>query len=86
MVTPVPDEVVDLDATDPGYKADPYPLYAALRTSAPVRRVTLNTMPAWLVTRSTTALGSLPASRAAPNAARTGAHRFPVWRCCVGDY
>ena len=43
--------IVDLDATDPRYKADPYPLYSALRTSAPVRRVTLNTMPAWLVTR-----------------------------------
>jgi cytochrome P450 len=43
--------VVDLDATDPRYKADPYPAYAALRASAPARRITLNTMPAWLVTR-----------------------------------
>ena len=45
------DNVIDLDATDPGYKADPYPVYGALRASAPVRRITLNTMPAWLVTR-----------------------------------
>jgi cytochrome P450 len=45
------DNVVDLDATDPGYKADPYPIYAELRASAPARRITLNTMPAWLVTR-----------------------------------
>jgi cytochrome P450 len=47
----VSDNIVDLDATDPGFKADPYPTYAALRVSAPVRRITLNTMPAWLVTR-----------------------------------
>jgi len=47
----VSDDVVDLDATDAGYKADPYPVYAELRASAPVRRITLNTMPAWLVTR-----------------------------------
>jgi cytochrome P450 len=45
------DNVVDLDATDPAYKADPYPTYTALRASAPARRITLNTMPAWLVTR-----------------------------------
>ncbi len=45
------DDVVNLDATDPGYKADPYPTYSALRASTPARRITLNTMPAWLVTR-----------------------------------
>jgi cytochrome P450 len=45
------DNIVDLDATDPSYKANPYPLYSALRESAPARRITLNTMPAWLVTR-----------------------------------
>jgi len=47
----VSNDIVDLDATDPGYKADPYPIYAELRSSAPVRRITLNGMPAWLVTR-----------------------------------
>jgi cytochrome P450 len=47
----VSDDVVDLNATDPRYKADPYPTYAALRESAPARRIMLNTMPAWLVTR-----------------------------------
>jgi cytochrome P450 len=50
-VPAVPDNVVDLDTTDPRYKADPYPTYAALRASAPACRITLNTMPAWLVTR-----------------------------------
>lgn len=44
------DDVVSLDATDPRYKGDPYRTYAALRESAPVRRIMLNSMPAWLVT------------------------------------
>lgn len=44
-------DVLELDATDQVYKGDPYPLYARLRRSEPVRRVTLNGMPAWLVTR-----------------------------------
>jgi cytochrome P450 len=43
--------VLELDATDQAYKGDPYPLYERLRRSEPVRRVTLNGMPAWLVTR-----------------------------------
>jgi len=43
--------VLDLDAADQAYKGDPYPLYEQLRRSAPVSRVTLNGMPAWLVTR-----------------------------------
>jgi cytochrome P450 len=40
-----------LDATRQAYTSDPYPIYAELRRSAPVRRITLNGMPAWLVTR-----------------------------------
>ena len=47
----VPDDVVHLDATDPNYKGDPYRLYAEFRASAPACRITLNGMPAWLVTR-----------------------------------
>ena len=45
------DSVLDLDAGQPAYKSDPYPVYAELRRSAPVRRITLNGLPAWLVTR-----------------------------------
>ncbi|WP_370942920.1 cytochrome P450 [Amycolatopsis sp. cg5] len=41
-------DVTQLDATDPAYKDDPYRTYAGL---PPVSRVTLNGMPAWLVTR-----------------------------------
>jgi cytochrome P450 len=33
------------------YKADPHPLYARLRESAPAVRVVVNGLPAWLVTR-----------------------------------
>src|SRR5262245_10400754 len=43
--------VLDLDATDQAYKSDPYAVFAWSREHAPVRRVTLNGMPAWLVTR-----------------------------------
>jgi len=50
-VLAVSDDVVHLDANDLGYKVDPYRVYAGLRASAPVRRITLNMMPAWLVTR-----------------------------------
>ena len=44
-------DVLELDATQQAYKGDPYPIYAQLRQSGPVRQVTLNGMPAWLVTR-----------------------------------
>jgi cytochrome P450 len=44
-------EILDLDARQPAYSNDPYPLYAQLRESAPVRRVILGSLPAWLVTR-----------------------------------
>jgi cytochrome P450 len=47
----VSDAALDLDAGQPAYKGDPYPVYADLRRSAPVRRITLNGLPAWLVTR-----------------------------------
>jgi len=47
----VSDAVLDLDAGQPAYKSDPYPVYAELRRSAPVHRITLNGLPAWLVTR-----------------------------------
>jgi cytochrome P450 len=47
----VPDDVLILDASQPAYKSDPHPVYAELRRSAPVRRVILNGVPAWLVTR-----------------------------------
>jgi cytochrome P450 len=43
------DAVVDLDAGQPAFKNDPYPVYAELRRSGPVRRITLNGLPAWLV-------------------------------------
>jgi cytochrome P450 len=45
------DDVLLLDASQPAYKGDPHPIYAELRRSAPVRRVVLNGLPAWLVTR-----------------------------------
>jgi hypothetical protein len=36
------DEIVELNAMDPRYKADPYSLYGALRASPPACRSTLN--------------------------------------------
>ena len=41
-----------VDLFDPAFKADPYPTYSELRSSAPVHRVTLpDGRGAWLITR-----------------------------------
>jgi cytochrome P450 len=39
------------DLAQPRFKANPYPLYARLRTNAPVLRTQFLGRPAWLVTR-----------------------------------
>jgi hypothetical protein len=40
------------DLFDPAFKANPYPTYSELRTSAPVHRITLpDGRGVWLVTR-----------------------------------
>ena len=44
-------DVLDLSTLEPGFGIDPYPTYAQLRDSAPVRRVLLHGLPAWLATR-----------------------------------
>jgi cytochrome P450 len=44
-------DALDLSGLQPGYSTDPYPIYANLRASAPARRVLLNGLPAWLITR-----------------------------------
>lgn len=44
-------EILDLAVLGQAYTQDPYPLYRELRVSAPVRRVLLYGLPAWLVTR-----------------------------------
>jgi cytochrome P450 len=60
---PVPDvagaEVLDLDAFRPAYTEDPHPLLAELRRVAPVRRVSVLGIRAWLVTRYADALEAL---------------------------
>jgi cytochrome P450 len=44
-------DCLDLSSLEPGYTRDPHPIYAQLRADAPVRRVLLHGLPAWLVTR-----------------------------------
>jgi cytochrome P450 len=49
----MPDEtVLDLSSLDPDFTQNPYPSYATWREEAPVRKVILHGLPAWLVTRS----------------------------------
>ena len=41
-----------VDLFDPAFKADPYPTYSELRSSAPVHRITLpDGRGVWLITR-----------------------------------
>jgi cytochrome P450 len=42
---------IDLASWEPGYTADPYPFLARLRAEAPVARVLIHGVHAWLVTR-----------------------------------
>lgn len=44
--------ILDLSSLDPDFTQDPHPRYAAWRAEAPVTRVVLHGLPAWLVTRS----------------------------------
>lgn len=49
----MPDEaILDLSTLDPDFTQDPYPHYAAWRAEAPVRKVVLHGLPAWLATRA----------------------------------
>ncbi len=50
FVGDTPGDVIDLDSLEPGFSADPHPLYAALRRVTPVRRVRVRGLSAWLVT------------------------------------
>jgi hypothetical protein len=50
-----------VDLFDPTFKADPYPTYSELRTSAPVHRITLRTEGVCGWSRATTT--SWPSSR-----------------------
>jgi cytochrome P450 len=43
-------DVLDIDALQPGFSIDPHPLYASLRQLAPVQRVRVRGLAAWLVT------------------------------------
>jgi cytochrome P450 len=42
---------IDMASWEPGYTEDPYPFFAQLRAQAPVTRVVLDGISAWLVTR-----------------------------------
>jgi cytochrome P450 len=44
-------EPLDLETLEPAFSANPYPVYDRLRRSSPVRRVLLQGLPGWLVTR-----------------------------------
>jgi cytochrome P450 len=57
-----------VDLFDPTFKADPYPTYSELRTSAPVHRITLpDGRGVWLVTRYDDVLGVLKDGRFVKN-------------------
>jgi len=80
MLKVVPGQTLDLVSLEPEYTQDPYPLYARLRHESPVRKVVLEDLELWLVTRYEDVKKGMADSRFSTNPANAGpAARAVPW-------
>lgn len=71
---------MELNSADQAFKADPYPLFAALRAAEPIARVTLNGMPGWFVTSFDLVRELLGDARLSSNPVNAGGARSSTWQ------